>query len=259
MDLQVVAQLLATLRERRPVILHLGKFPRRDFAAASRALGASTVASISARDSRPRFDVLVVAPGTISPTQRLKMERALALARQWGVPTLIDASGAGTRTSRTRAVQKAMRLASWPAIKAEVTEAAALSAPTSKRSAQGPRDLHRLAATLAGDGGVAIVVGEHAVITDGSRSYTVRRANPQLVSFPGADVVTSATLGAFLAVADRADFMTVAVVALTAVALAAERAAEKAKGRRSINARVLRELATMKAEDLHERLQAQRA
>ncbi|MGH9510444.1 MAG: hypothetical protein ACRD2M_10930, partial [Terriglobales bacterium] len=61
----VIAALLGELRERQPVVLHLGDVPANDVVRVTRALGAKAVMTLPKRADGPPIDVLVLAPGTV--------------------------------------------------------------------------------------------------------------------------------------------------------------------------------------------------
>ncbi|MBI2972479.1 MAG: hydroxyethylthiazole kinase [Armatimonadetes bacterium] len=234
----VIAALLGELRERQPVVLYLGDLPANDVVRVTRALGAKAVTTLPERADGLPIDVLVLAPGTVRAERRRELERAVVAARHWGVPTLIDAAGAGSGVHRTAAVQRTIQLALWPVIRATDAEAAALtSSARSSKPSQHRRNLSRLASALVRRGGIAVVTGERAVVTDGVRAFTVHNGHRALAVLPGAGYLATAVLGTFLA----------------------ERAAQRVRNRRSLKAQLLRELAAITPEDLHKTIQAQRA
>lgn len=248
---EVITGLFSELRARPPVVLYLSEPPAYDAVRVARTLGARTVLRLPEGTDRLPVDVLVIAPGTLRAGRRRELERIIASARRWGVPTLIDASGAGSQRSRTAAVQRVVDLALWPVIRAAEDEAAALVPPARSSKAVRRRDLFRVAAALVRRGGIAVVTGTRTVVTDGARALIVRNGNPDLASLPDRGRLVTAVLGAFLGVAHRADFLTTIVVGLARLGLAAERASRRTPKRRSLKAQLLRELAAITAEDLH--------
>lgn len=248
---EVIAGLFSELRTRPPVILYLGELPANDITRLTRALGAKAIMTLTGYTDRPPIDVLVIAPGTVRAGRRREFEQVVAVARRWGVPTLIDASGAGSRASRIAAVKRAAQLTLWPVIRAGGDEAAALASHTHSKLSPQRRDLSRLASALVRRGGIAVVTGKHTVVTDGSRGLTVHNGEPDLAMLADGGLLATAILGAFLGVAHRADFLTAVVVGLACLGLAAERASKRTHNRRSLKAQLLRELAAITAEDLH--------
>ncbi len=249
---ELIAALLAELRERQPVVLHLGDVPAEDVVRVTRALGAKAVMRLPKGVDGPGIDVLVIAPGTVRAGRLKGLEQVVAAARHWGVPTLIDASGAGSRVSRTAAIQRTAKLALWPVIRATDAEAAALtSSARSSKPSRHRRDLSRLASALVRQGGIAVVTGKRTVVTDGARALMVHNGDSDLAMLEDGGRLATAVLGVFLGVAHRADFLTTIVVALACLGLAAERASKRTHTRRSLKAQLLRELAAITAEDLH--------
>ncbi len=248
----VIAALLGELRERQPLVLHLGDVPAEDVVRVTRALGAKALMTLPRGTDGPRIDVLVIAPGTLRVGHRHELDQIIASARRWGVPTLIDASGAGSSAARTKAVHRAAELTLWPVIRATEAEAAALtSSARSSKPSRHRRDLSRLASALVRQGGIAVVTGKRTVVTDGARALMVHNGDSDLAMLEDGGRLATAVVGVFLGVAHRADFLTAVVVALACLGLAAERASRRTHTRRSLKAQLLRELAAITAEDLH--------
>jgi len=238
-----VAGLLAALREHRPKILRLGNSRSKAIPRAIRALGAVTVSRISGNVSRVAagVDVLLVSPVSASAAARRQMDETLALARHWGVPTVIDLTGALRRRRSLAPARRMIAAAVWPVVSATTDELVALTNSTRKRM-----DPIRLAGELLQSGGLAAIRGSTGLVTDGERSVVIDSWDHWLETAREAGPLTSASIAALLGVAHLADFMTVTAVALTCVGQASVRAARHTNSH-GMESRVVKELGALSA------------
>lgn len=268
------ADLLAALRERRPVVHHLPNLvTAADVAAAARALGAMPIMAVSpdeVEEVTASADALVVSLGTPTAERLQAIEQAVRVARRRGVPTVIDPVGAGASRLRTAAARRVVATASWPVIRANPAEAQALVGPPGRvgrpvralRGVEASRlytvgEMRALAAALVRAGGVAALTGPADVVADGRRVLVVHNGHPWLAAMPGAGCMATAVVGAFVAVADRADFLTAAAAGLSCFGAAAEEAARRAGGPGTLKSLLIDVLAAMTPQALAARMRVQ--
>lgn len=238
-----VAGLLAALREHRPKILRLGNSRSKAIPRAIRALGAVTVSRISGNVSRVAagVDVLLVSPVSASAAARRQMDEALALARHWGVPTVIDLTGALRRRRSLAPIRRMIAAATWPVVSTTSDELAAFANPAGKRT-----DPVQLAAEVLQSGGIAAIRGSTGLVTDGKSFVRVDAGHRWLETSVPAGGITAASIAAFLSVAHLADFMTVTAVALVCVGQAYGRAVRHTNSH-AMESRVVKELGALSA------------
>jgi hydroxyethylthiazole kinase len=240
------SDLLATLRQRRPVVHHLANLvTAAEVAAATRAVGAMPIMAISpaeVEEVTASADALVISLGTPTAERLQAVDQAVRVARRRGVPTVIDPVGAGASRLRTETARRILAAASWPVIRANPAEAEALVGSDSRTGRRGAlrgvdaaraytvEQMRTLGAALVRSGGIAALTGPADVVTDGRRVLVVHNGHPWLAAMPGAGCMATAVVGAFVAVAERADFLTAAAVGLSCFGAAAEQAARQAGG-----------------------------
>ncbi len=265
------ADLLAVLRQRRPVVHHLANLvTAADVAAATRAVGAMPIMAMSPAEVdevTASADVLVVSLGTPTVERVQAIEQAVRVARRRGVATVIDPVGAGASGWRTQAARQVLAAASWPVVRANPAEAQALVGSAGRRfsalrGVEAARtytveEMRHLGAALVRSGGVAALTGPQDVVTDGARVLVVANGHPWLAAMPGAGCMATAVVGAFVGVADRADFLTAAAAGLSCFGVAAEEAARRAGGPGTLRPLVVDALTALTPQALADRMRVQ--
>jgi len=256
-DARAAARLLDAIRTRRPIVHHLANFVTiADVAAATRAVGAMPIMAMSPseiEDVTARADALVISLGTPTEERLRAINLAVTAARKRAIPIVIDPVGAGASKHRTEASLKVIRAATWPIIRANPAEAAALVGEAAELrgvESTGAPDPKAVGPKVIKDGGVAVITGPSDVVTNGTRTLVVDNGHPWLAAMPGAGCMATALIGAFVAVAGVADFVTAAAGGIACLGLAAERAAARARGPGTLKPALIDALFTMTAKDL---------
>ncbi len=251
------AELLALIRQRRPVVHHLANFVTiADVAAATRAVGSLPIMAMAPEEIQEivaRADVLVVNLGTPTVGRLETITLAVREARERGLPIVIDPVGVGASRLRTEGAKKTLHAAGRAVVRANAAEAAALAGqPGNLRGVEavGTADVAIVAAAVARLAGVAAITGPRDVITDGTQSLAVDNGHPWLRAVPGAGCMATALVGAFCAVAGPVGLVTAAASALACFGLAAERAAERAGGPGTLKSLLLDALFALEPDDL---------
>lgn len=256
-EAQVAARLLDDIRERRPIVHHLANFVTiNDVAAATRAVGAMPIMAMSPAEVEEvvgRADALVISLGTPTAERLQAIDLAVAAARRRAIPIVIDPVGAGASKLRTTAALKVIHAAASPIIRANPAEAAALVDEIAQlrgvESASAP-DANALAPRLIKDGGVAVITGPRDIVTNGARTLAIDNGHGWLAAMPGAGCMATAVVGAFVAVAGVADFVSAAAAGIACFGLAGERAAQHARGPGTLKPALIDSLFTMTAKEL---------
>lgn len=238
-----VAGLLAALRERRPVILHLGSRRSKSISRALRALGAK-VAVKTSRDVSRRLagvDVLLLSPMNATAAGRHRMEEVLAAGRHRGMPVVIDLTGVLKLRRSLLPVRRIIAAAMWPVLSATNDELATVANLARKRM-----DPVRLTAEVLQSGGLAAIRGSSGLVTDGKSAVRIDVGHQWLETASEAGPLCGASIAAFLGVAHLADFITVTAVALACLGQAADRASRRAKSH-AMESLVVKELGALSA------------
>ncbi len=251
-------ELLARIRERRPLIHHLANFVTiRDVAVTTRVMGALPVMAIAPEEVGEivaRADALVVSLGTPTRHRLEAILLAVRVARDRGLPIVFDPVGVGASRFRTESAAQIVEIAGRIIVRANPAEAAALvGKPAALKGVEavGPDgDVFSVASALARRVGIAAVTGPRDVITDGTQTIAVDNGHPWLRAVVGAGCMATAVVGAFCAVADPAEWVLAGAAALAYFGLSAERAARQARGPGTLVPILLDELFALTPEEL---------
>jgi len=237
-DSQFAVELLTQIRKRQPLIHHLANFvTMHNVAMTTRVIGALPIMAMAPEEVEEiaaDADALVVNLGT--PTQeRLKaMALAVRVARDRGIPIVVDPVGVGVSHFRTDAATQILKGAGRAIVRANRAEAAALVGMSAVlkgvESVSSEGDAVAVALALARRMGVAAVTGARDTVTDGNRMIAVDNGHPWLRSVVGAGDMATAAVGAFCAVTDSSEWVAATAAGLGCFGLAAERAAPRARG-----------------------------
>ena len=211
------------------------------------AAGASPIMSAApeeAGDLAAMSGALVVNMGTLTHDWILGAMAAIAGARPAGRPWLLDPVGVGATTFRNETA--ARLLAEQPTIvRGNASEIAALAGMSGGGkgvdSTLGTDAVAETATALASRiGAVVVATGAVDLVTDGNRTYRVANGHPLLGRITASGCALTGLMGAWAAV--MADPLEAATGALVAYGIAAELAAETARGPGSFAAALLDEL-----------------
>lgn len=250
------ASLLAAVRNQRPLVHHLANFvTMQAVASATRAVGALPVMAMAGDDAEEMAasaDALVLNLGTPTPERLEAMFAAGRVATVRGIPIVLDPVGAGATRYRTVAAGRLLDEMRVTVVRANHGEAAALLGRSGfvrgVESAGDEGGAAALAAALARERGlVAAVTGACDHVAVAGRVLVIENGHPWLAAIPGAGCMVTGVIGAFcaaaLAVPDEADPLSAArssadgprplmaaASALACFGVAAEIAAEHARG-----------------------------
>lgn len=232
-----VGDLLALVRDRRPLIHHITNFVTAgDVANITLALGASPVmarAPEEVEEVAAHAGALVLNTGTLTSEVGTVMLRAGRAANARGIPVVLDPVGAGGTAFRTTWVRRLLGELRCACIRGNAGEIAALGGrPGALRGVDaagaiaGIGDLARRVARETG--AVVAATGSEDLVTDGVTSLRIANGHPLLGRITGSGCMATAAVAAASAV--EPDPLTATVAGLVWFEVAAERAAERAGG-----------------------------
>lgn len=258
---ELVWSLLATLRQRRPLVHNITNFVVMNSTAnALLSLGASPIMAHAEEEMEELLGLagaLVLNIGTLSPTWIASMRLAARLAAERGLPMVLDPVGAGASKLRT-ATSLALANVGKPAvIRGNASEIMALAGATAATkgvdSTQGSEAAEEAARTLARTYGcVAVASGAVDFLTDGERDVRLSGGSPLAPQVTGMGCAATAIVGAFLAVAETP--LDAALAGMGVMKVAAEIAAADAAGPGTFEPLFRDALHNLSASDLEDRL-----
>lgn len=176
---------------------------------------------------------LVLNVGTLSPDWVESMLVAGRQANELGIPIVLDPVGAGATQLRTSTNLKLLRSLNIAIVRGNGGEIGALSGVGGEvrgvESVAAPENPLTAARTLAQTyRTVVALTGARDIITDGERSFVVNNGHIWLTTLTGTGCMATTMVAAFAAV--ERDYLLAAAGGLAMFGLAAELAAEKARG-----------------------------
>ena len=246
-----VAQTVAGLRERAPLVQCVTNFVSMDIAAnVLNAVGASPAMVHDARESGDFARIasaVAINIGTPSPSWVAGMEAAASVAHEAGVPWVLDPVAVGA-TSYRREIVAGLLHHRPTVVRGNASEILALA--TSVASGRGvDSDTDSTSAIEAAVGlatslGTTIVVsGATDVVTDGERVVLVHGGDPRLPLITALGCSATALVAACCAVTD--DPLLASVTAMSMLAAAGEAAGALSAGPGSLRMHLLDELASL--------------
>lgn len=207
------------LRQRRPLIHCITNgVSLNDCANILLAAGAKPVMAEAPQESAEitaHSDGLVLNIGMLTEQKLEAMLHSSKAAKQHGLPVLLDPVGVGATEFRRQAVREILATGAVAVIRGNLSEMRVLASldasvlPVNNGLAGGhsPADVpgadapdHAAAAAAAHYGCCAAVTGETDWISDGNESFPLRGGSPLLTRVTATGCMTSALIGAFLAV-----------------------------------------------------------
>lgn len=249
-----IGLLLARLRERRPLVHHItNAVTVNDVANVTLAIGAAPVMAVAPEEVEEMVmaaGALALNIGTLTAQAIEVMLKAGRRANASGIPVILDPVGAGATAFRTA---QSLRLASeirLTCVRGNAGEIAALAG-----RAGGVRGVDatgrveavdRLAADLARRTGATVAAtGPVDVLSDGTRDVRIENGHPLLARITGSGCMATAAVAAFSAV--EPDALAAAASGLVCFEIAAECAAETARGPGTFRSALLDALAALDA------------
>lgn len=235
--LAMLAAVAQKVRQQRPVVHQITNYvSATDCANISLAAGASPIMADALAEMPevvPRVDALVFNTGTFNEARKTVMETAATLADRHGKPVVLDPVGVGVSRLRRRTIDALLAFDCLKVVRGNASEAAVLldgqqrmRGVDAERGIVAPRAAsEQLAQQL---GRTVAITGATDYLSDGERGIAIANGHVWLTQITGAGCMTTALLGACLAV--EKDSLLAAAAALTAMGIAAELAAERASG-----------------------------
>jgi hydroxyethylthiazole kinase len=263
---QRAAQGLAALRQRRPLVHNITNFVvMQSTANALLAIGASPIMAHAPEELEELLNLgsaLVLNIGTLSAPWIESMRLAARLARERGLPLVLDPVGAGASRLRTRTSLELLEIGRAAVIRGNASEILALSGAAAGArgvdSAHGTEDAEDAARALAKRFGCAVAAsGEVDFLTDGNESLRLWGGSPLMPQVTGMGCAASALCGAFAAGA--ASPLDAALGAMAAMKLAGETAAARSAGPGTLAANFCDALYALQPGDFAARLRAEAA
>ncbi len=249
------------VREQHPLVQCITNYVSMDIAAnLLNAAGASPAMVHDAREAGEFAAVaraVVVNIGTLSPPWVEGMLAAVAVARDRRTPWVLDPVAVGATAYRRETVAGLLEYRPT-VIRGNPSEirSLALSATEGRGvdSEVASAAAHEAATRLARQtGAVVVVTGEEDLVTDGDRTLVVRGGDPRMPLITALGCAVSALVGACCAI--EPDPVAASAAALTMVAVAGERAGQRAKGPGSLRWELLDELSTLAPKALDGRVE----
>lgn len=255
--------LVEAVRERRPLVHNITNFVVMNSTAnALLSLGASPIMAHAEEELEELLGLagaLVLNIGTLSPHWIASMRLAARLARERGLPVVLDPVGAGASRLRTGTALALANVARPAVIRGNASEIMALAgaAQTTRGvdSAHGSEAAEDAARDLARAFGCVVAAsGAVDFLTDGARGLRLAGGSPLTPRVTGMGCAATALVGAFLAVAPAP--LEAALAGMGVMKVAAELAAQGAVGPGAFEAAFRDALHNLTARDLEERLKA---
>ncbi len=258
MDNTKFQTLLATVREKRPLVHHITNYVTvNDCANVTLCIGGAPVMAHAREEVAEMVAMagaLVLNIGTLDHSQVESMLLAGAKANDTGIPVILDPVGAGATRLRTETARTLLHKLHVSVLKGNAGEIAVLAGAEGKVrgvDSDGVKgDPAAIARKLASDLGIVVAVsGATDIVTDGTRTLLVDNGHPMMGMVSGTGCMASSVTGAFAAVTH--DHVTSTATALASFGIAGERAACRYEGPSSYKIALLDETFRLKPEDLH--------
>lgn|SRR5512146_1704048 len=254
---QSASELLAFLRQRRPLVHHITNFVvMNETANITLCAGGSPVmahAKEEVAEMVAAAGALVLNIGTLTPEQVESMLIAGRRANELNIPIVLDPVGAGATTLRTESARRLLSELKIAIIRGNLAEVATLAGFAAKitgvDSHETKTDPEAIARTLAQKYRcVAAITGAVDVVSDGNRVARISNGHPMMGRLTGTGCMSTSVTACFAAV--EADHFLATTAALAAFGLAGEIAARNSQGPGTFHAQLYDGLANLTPEAL---------
>ena len=232
-----IAELLATLRQARPLVHHITNFVvMNDTANVTLHIGALPVMAHAKEEVAEMVALagaLVLNPGTLAPDWVEAMLVAGRRANELGVPIVLDPVGAGATTLRTESNLRLLNELDIAILRGNLGEVSVLAGLGGEvrgvESISAGAEAEEVARAMARQRGLTVAItGQRDIISDGQRTVGVDNGHLWLTTITGSGCSATTMVAAFAAV--EPDPVLAATAGLVCYGLAAELAAEMAHG-----------------------------
>ena len=257
MNPNIVADLFADIRVKRPLVYHITNYVTvNDCANITLCAGGAPVmadAPEEAGEMAVIADALVLNIGTLNKSQIGSMILAGRVANDRNIPVILDPVGAGATRFRTESVVRLLDKLEITILKGNAGEIGILAgAEAHVRGVDScgiNGDPVQIARDFAEQAGINVVMtGATDIVSNGKMVYMVGNGHPMMGSVSGTGCMAASLIGAFAAVAE--DPVLASAAALAAFGIAGERAAAGSRGPSSFRTALFDELACLTPEDL---------
>lgn len=231
------AEVLACLREQRPLIHHITNFVvMNDTANVTLHIGALPVMAHAVEEVAEMVQAagaLVLNPGTLTPAWVESMVVAGRQANALGIPVVLDPVGAGATRLRTESARRLLTEVHVAVVRGNLGEISTLAGLGGEvkgvESLAGGADALAVARALSREHGVTVAItGALDVIASEAGALGVENGHPWLTSITGSGCMATTMVAAFAAV--EPNFLLAAAAGLACFGIAAEEAASHARG-----------------------------
>jgi hydroxyethylthiazole kinase len=227
-------EIMQTVRRKKPIIHQITNYVTvQDCANVVLALGGSPIMA----DAREEMEdivrlsnALVINIGTLNDRTRSSMFTAAHIARDYGIPIILDPVGAGASSYRTQTVQDLISDLVPNVIRgnlSEIRSVAQLSSHTSGVDSAGcdgaeqVEQTKEIACNLSRKlGCIVAITGKTDIVSDGTSIAIIENGHPALTRVTGTGCMSTALVGTCCAVID--DYFSAAVTALLCMGIAGE-------------------------------------
>ncbi|MGC6404893.1 hydroxyethylthiazole kinase [Bisgaard Taxon 45] len=226
---------LQQIRAQNPLIHNITNVVAANFSANGLlAIGASPLMSAAMEEMHevPRLSqALVINIGTLMGKEVSAMVLAGKTANQVGIPVVLDPVGVGATTFRKQTVETLLSEVKFAAIRGNAGELATIAQVDWQAKGvdvgSGNADLAEIARCVAEKYQcIAMISGATDYLSDGKRQVQIHNGTPLFPKITASGCLLSAICGAFLAVAEPAQYFDAMLEACTAYAIAGELAAQ---------------------------------
>jgi len=258
MDNGKFSTLLATVREKRPLVHHITNYVTvHDCANVTLCIGGAPVMAHAREEVAEMVSMagaLVLNIGTLDHAQVESMLAAGMKANDRGIPVILDPVGAGATRLRTETANALLHKLHISVLKGNAGEVAVLAGAEGKVrgvDSDGVKgDPAEIARKLADKLGIVVAMsGPTDIVTDGMRTLLVDNGHPMMGKVSGTGCMAASLTGAFAAVTH--DHVTSTAAALASLGLAGEQAVSGCSGPASYKIALLDEVYRLTPEDLH--------
>jgi hydroxyethylthiazole kinase len=257
MDNKLFADLLSTVRAKRPLVHHITNYVTvNDCANVAICIGAAPVMAHSRYEVAEMVSMagaLVLNIGTLDEAQVDSMLLAGTKANNLDIPIILDPVGAGATRLRTDSARRLIHELHIAVIKGNAAEIATLAG--SEASIRGvdsmgiSGDPIEVARAFAKQMGITVAIsGATDIVTDGHRTLLVDNGHPLMGKVSGTGCMAASIAGAFCAVSR--DTVSASAAAFAAFGLAGEKAARHCQGPASFKIALLDEVYNLTPEEL---------
>lgn len=229
-------RILQSIRRKKPIIHQITNYVTvHDCANVVLALGGSPIMADAEQELEEIVrlsNALVINIGTLNDRTRSSMFTAARLARDCGIPIILDPVGSGASTYRTKTVQNLISEIVPNVIRGNLSEIRSVAQLDSHTlgvdsavcdGAEQMEQNKEIAGNLSRKlGCIVAITGKIDIVSNGTSMAIIENGHPALTQITGTGCMSTAMVGACCAVTD--DYFSAAVTALLGMGIAGEMA-----------------------------------